>query len=350
MVIRIGLIARDAHDMFARTLPTDSEGIWAGRKFSAFTEGERYDWIVVVHWSLNGPVDVVGDPRNVAYVSLEPQEIRPFRPRFFDQFGRVVATDPSLRHPGLVRRTGMGWWVGIGVDYDEVHRRDPGVRLTYDDLVRMPVPSKARRVSVVTSTARRFPGHVARDRLLAEILSHPIARHIDIHGGGRNPVRDKWDAIAPARYHLALENCSMPDYWTEKLSDAFLGFSLPLYFGCTNLDEYFPAGSFERIDAFRPADAIRSIERVLDEDPWEHRLPDIIEARRRVLDDHHPLSVLARVCDRPATEVARFTLRPWDEFPLSRARVATWTMKRAVFARTLHLTIGGRPLWRLPPA
>lgn len=349
-MIRVGLIAGDVADTFARFLPAGADGAWRGHRFSSFHEGESYDWVAVLHWSLTRPVTVVGDPGNVVYVSLEPQEIRPFRPRFFDQFSHVVATDPSLRHPGLVRRTGMGWWVGIGVDYDETHRRVPGVRLGFDDLVAMRIPPKARRVSIVTSRARRFPGHVARDRLVAEILAHPIARHVDVHGSGRNPVRDKWDVIAPAKYHLALENCAIPDYWTEKLSDAFLGFALPLYFGCANLGDYFPTASFERIDAFRPAEAIRTIERVLDEDPWEERLPDILEARRRVLDDHHPLSVLAAVCDGPASTSSEFTLRPWEEFPLSRTRVAAWTAKRAVYARTIHLRIGGRPVWRLPPS
>jgi len=304
---------------------------------------------VVLHWNLLEPTQIIGDPSNVAYVSMEPQERRTVDRAFLDQFSRVLATDPTLKHPGLIRKVGLGWWVGRSVDYSDGHRGIPGVRWTLDDLRSMPVPRKADRVSVVTSSLRSLPGHVARDRLIKQILRHPISRYVDLFGGGRRPILDKWDAIAPAKYHLSLENCVLQDYWTEKLSDAYLGFALPLYFGCPNIDEYFPAGSYLELDAQRPRAAIRMIERALDEDAWTARLPAIMEARRRVLDSHHPFTVIAQACDRPAEVEEEFVLLPPANFRPSRLEFEWWMIKRRVYSRTRTVRLGGIPLWRYPP-
>jgi hypothetical protein len=41
-----------------------------------------------------------------------------------------------------------------------------------------------------------------------------------------------------------LENSQSPHYWTEKLTDAYLGWAFPLYVGCPNVGDYFAKESF----------------------------------------------------------------------------------------------------------
>jgi hypothetical protein len=346
-MIRIGLISRPG--ILDRILPDGSDGTWAGRHFSPVRPGGVYDWVVVLHRTLLDPTTVVGDPKNTAYVSMEPQERRTIGRGYLDQFSLVLATDPTLKHPGLIRRSGLGWWVGRSGYRVGRHGEAPGARWTFDELRSTPLPPKADRVSIVTSSLRQSPGHVARDRLIGEILRHPISRHVDLFGAGRRPISDKWDAIAPSKYHLALENSVLRDYWTEKLSDAYLGFALPLYFGCPNIGEYFPDDSYIHIDAQRPRAAIAVIERVLDEDLWTARLPAILEARLRVLDHHHPLTVIAQACDRPALTQERFELLPPDHFPPGRLEHEWWRFKRGIYRRTRAVRLGGHPLWRYAP-
>ena len=57
-------------------------------------------------------------------------------------------------------------------------------------------------------------------------------------GFGFNPITNKKNAIDPYLYSIAIENSSYRHYWTEKISDVFLGYSAPIYYGCKNLDEY----------------------------------------------------------------------------------------------------------------
>ena len=80
---------------------------------------------------------------------------------------------------------------------------------------------------------------------------------------GFDPIPDKWDAIYLYKYHIVLENCSIPDYWTEKLADAFLGLAYPIYYGCTNLSSYFPEKSFTPIDIDNPEQAISILKKLL---------------------------------------------------------------------------------------
>jgi hypothetical protein len=46
-------------------------------------------------------------------------------------------------------------------------------------------------------------------------------------------------------FHIAIENCSIKNYFSEKLLDCFQTKTVPIYCGCTNIGEYFnPNGIF----------------------------------------------------------------------------------------------------------
>src|SRR5437667_94736 len=109
---------------------------------------------------------------------------------------------------------------------------------------------------------RRFRWVAARDG--DRMPGGPHSLHcrraaLDVSGRGIRAIEDKADGILPYRYHVALENSQFPDYWTEKLADAFLGFAHPLYWGCPNLERYFPAQSFTALNIHDPAQAIAAI-------------------------------------------------------------------------------------------
>ena len=109
------------------------------------------------------------------------------------------------------------------------------------------MPEKQDLISVVTSN-KAFT-HYQRKRIaFIEELTRLIPDRLVIYGHGQRSIDDKKDALLPYRYHLAIENCDGPDLWTEKLADPFLCGAFPFYAGCTNVESYFPAGSFEYID------------------------------------------------------------------------------------------------------
>jgi len=156
------------------------------------------------------------------------------------------------------------------------------VNRTYDQLMSAAIPEKSRNLSWIVGDALDLPGHLQRWLFLEQIKKDP-SLDLDLYGKKIHFIEDKWDGLAPYRYSLAVENTSGPDYWTEKIADCFLTRTVPLYHGCTNLEDYFPQGSFIRIDIGKPAESLAEIKRILTEDDWEHRIPALKEARELVL-------------------------------------------------------------------
>ena len=84
-----------------------------------------------------------------------------------------------------------------------------------------------------------------------------------------NLIEQKADALDPYRYHLAVENYIGPHYWTEKLADAFLGYTLPFYCGAPNAADYFPEESFIPIDINNFDGALETIRRAIADKEYE---------------------------------------------------------------------------------
>ena len=109
---------------------------------------------------------------------------------------------------------------------------------------------------------------------------------IDYFGFGINPIKNKKDAIDSYIYSIALENSSYDNYWTEKIADVFLGFSLPIYYGCKNIDKFFEKESFLNIDINNLDESIFKIENALD-DPNNVDMNSIIISRNKVLENYN---------------------------------------------------------------
>ena len=120
---------------------------------------------------------------------------------------------------------------------------------------------------------------------------------------------DKLDAIRGYRFHLVLENCRVPHYWTEKLSDSYLGWSFPLYVGCTNLRDYFPEKFFLALDINDPEGAAQQIGQLLAIPPDEAELAVVAEGRHLVLYVYNPWVAWARWAEKFHDPKA--LSRPW---------------------------------------
>ncbi len=120
---------------------------------------------------------------------------------------------------------------------------------------------------------------------------------MDVFGHGVRPMKDKAEALDPYRDHLAIENHRCPHHWTEEISDAFLGWTLPFYYGCTNLGDYFPAGSFVEIDIDDFDATVATIRETISAHTDEVRIDLVAEARRLVLERDNLFAVIARIAN-----------------------------------------------------
>lgn len=151
--------------------------------------------------------------------------------------------------------------------------------LSFNDL------SKQNIATWVTSNKQNNPGHEPRLKFL-DFITKKNNSNIQVFGKGINPIDDKFDVLSKSKYTIAIENYSDEDYWTEKIMDSYLSLTIPIYYGCTNLEKYFPKNSFINIDITKPEMAYDKIQDVLSSDYFETYKHEIIEARDRVLEKY----------------------------------------------------------------
>ena len=292
---------------------SEGKGIWGDCQFVVNQPVERCDWWFVLHGSgLRLAEKALCDPDHIVYISMEPNEsVGNISTKFLEQFSQVILCDRKVAHKNITYANGFTWWVGMNLRHQHDHHHfSAEYALDYDQLTTMQRPGKKNRISVIVSKKNFLDGHKKRLTFLEKIQKSSLAKYIDIFGGGFNPILDKWDAIASYRYHLVLENDVTPDYWSEKLADAFLGFSYPIYFGCPNIEDYFDRDSLLtiNIEDFDKTAAI--LYNMISTDPYEKHFESIISARDKVLNQYNIFQMMASICDEPATQHVKCHLNP----------------------------------------
>ena len=271
------------------------------------------------------PVTATCVPDNMFFLSGEPPELRSYRSDFLRQF-RWVVTCHDIRHRGLITAQQAHPW-HVGVDWD----RNFTANLDYDSLSDMTVPDKPYLISTVISDKAITPAH--RQRLeFVRRLKQRLGGAFHVLGRGHQEIGDKWEAVAPYRFHLAMENARRPHYMTEKISDAFLGCSFPFYFGDETAADYYPVGAYEPIDIFRADEEIDRICKCMDEQLDIVRRTQVAQARQAVLNELNLFPTLARLLrDRIVNGTAK-TLRLFPKnqhFKLAMAGITRPFLKSA---------------------
>lgn len=173
---------------------------------------------------------------------------------------------------------------------------------TYDELTSISIPEKTKNISWIVGGAKDLPGHYQRLSFLDYIKASDL--EIDLFGRAVQPIEDKWDGLAPYYFSLAIENNTGPEMWTEKLADCFLSWSIPFYYGCTNLDKYFPKDAYIPIDITKPDAALEIIKDNLTTENWKKRLPALEEARDLVLNKYQLFPFLTEQINKHANKPA----------------------------------------------
>ena len=154
------------------------------------------------------------------------------------------------------------------------------VNKTFDDLIHIKKCKKNKQLSTILSSKCIFEGHKKRLEFINFLRGE---LDFDLFGKGINFISDKWDGLSDYRYSIALENYSGKNYWTEKIGDCFLSYTVPIYFGCENLSSFFPKDSFIQIDIENPYQSLDIIGHTISQDDYEKRFPSLVEARNLLL-------------------------------------------------------------------
>lgn len=207
---------------------------------------------------------------NCIFITGEERTMWSYDQKFIDQFGGVITSRDDIQHPNVIKMHYVSPW---------------HVKKSYDSLTANTTIEKTKNLSAIISDAVSLPGHKLRYAFTNRMQGH-FKQRLDWYGKGAHFIDDKWDGLAPYLFSIAIENAPHAGYFTEKILDCFLSLTVPFYFGCTDIDNYFPA---EAIIKINPADylgAIEIIEAAMHPDNYNKLLPYLHEAKDLTLNKY----------------------------------------------------------------
>jgi len=163
------------------------------------------------------------------------------------------------------------------------------VNKTFDELSAVDISfstslaNKEKLFSGVISGHNALAGHHYRLNVLDKVKD---SCQIDLYGKRHNFIPDKWDAIYPYQYSLAMENSQQSDYWTEKIMDCFLACTMPVYMGCTNIGKYFPKHSYIELNTDNLQYSIDAMKDKITGGYFQDNYSAILEARELCLNKY----------------------------------------------------------------
>ena len=291
-MIRVKL-STHAQGMPLLNFTPEAKGIWGDCQFFYQDDNvKEVDWWFVVE-NVAKPESVICPPENVVLMAQENHLMKIYPDSFGRQFGKVITADQRMKHPHkIIRQQSMP--SPLGWSYKPK---------TYDVLKAMTPESlpKTELMSVVTSHKVRTQGQITRNAFIKAMKDHfgdrlhPFSSRPDTFGPETKQARDKWDALAPYKYYLALENSRVPHYWTTNMTDAFLAGAYPFYYGDETIYEYFSKDALTMIDINDIKGSIEIIERGIAENLFEKRQQAIWEARSLWLDKYQMFPMIANL-------------------------------------------------------
>lgn len=216
--------------------------------------------IVVVYENVKHSLTIKCKQGGLIYVAGEPPMMRPLPNVFLKQFDKVVIPNINSKHSHKILSHGFLNW-SLGVNFRTKKHRYDFRQLKYLETI------KTKNISIVTSNKRMMPGHNRRMKIINK-LREDFPTQIDFYGTGHNFVEYKADALIPYRFHICMENSTIPYYWTEKFSDPILANCIPIYCGCTNINDYFDKRGYETFSC-NDYSALKSLINKILKDPEE---------------------------------------------------------------------------------
>lgn len=309
--VRINILTPFPHETFIQQLPANLEE----EGFSFFenaTLEEVWD-MVVVYEGIIESISLKCKQGGLIFISGEPPFSRRYSSKFLTQFDHLITSHPQIRHTNNhITQQALPWHFGLSYNTKKY-------KYIFDDILKMPLPEKTKKISFITSNKQMMPGHKKR-MIFMEAMKNEFGDSIDLFGQGIYPVDDKAIALLPYQFSICIENSSINDYWTEKIADPLLAFCIPIYEGCKNIDDYFNINSLIKIDIKQLTQSFKVIEDILinSDKIYSGKLPQLLIERNKLIKEYNLFNVLSHFyCKniQNRNQLAKITLlRPSEDY------------------------------------
>lgn len=102
---------------------------------------------------------------------------------------------------------------------------EPSEQMIYD---------KSKNISIIASDKKSTVGHKLR-----HVIVDKFRDKISTYGRGYKVLEHKIEGLRDYRFSIAIENSKKDYYFTEKLIDCFMTGTIPIYYGCPSIGDFF---------------------------------------------------------------------------------------------------------------
>lgn len=259
-------------ELFEKQLSLDWES--RGVRFFFNSKEERLWDAIVVYENISEPYTLRCRKGGLFFISGEPPIVKVYSQAFISLFDHVISAH-NLKHPNNHRdQQALPWYFGYNF-------QTASPSYAYEEIEKMEVPEKKRKISFITSSRTFLPGHTRRLAWMRKIR--------ELYG--------------------------------DEIADAILAYTVPIYCGCKNIDAYFPSEAMISLNINDEQGSIALINNVLNDSKriYQEKLPFLKEARNRLLFKYNLFpfvkSYIDKYVDLDCDEYRSVLIKPYDTYP-----------------------------------
>ena len=245
---------------------------------------DRYNYMLKNHMYTHNSVFMkVGKPINKFGFFSEPRVILP---QYFEnwlknkdflesEFKYLFVRDAEILNTYKNARWWLYAWFAYGMDYSRTPMGEPGPLINekaYED--------KTKNISIIASNKRMCRMHLVRQEFARKCKRENLADTFGRFDGGE--YCDIKIPFRHYRYAIAIENFVTPYYWTEKITNCFASYTIPVYLGSSEIVKFFnPDGIIIMKES--DFDNLGEFLKQCTPEEYERRLPAVIENYNRLM-------------------------------------------------------------------
>ena len=111
------------------------------------------------------------------------------------------------------------------------------------------------------------------------------------------PNTTKWYGLEKYSYSIAIENSYKENYFSEKFTDCILSYTIPIYYGCSNIDKYFSKDCYYWLDITSP-NCFEELEKILNTPITEKQIKAMEKARDLILNKYNVWDVVNTIIEK----------------------------------------------------
>jgi len=212
-------------------------------------------------------------PQNIIFITDEPHKEKKYNSNYLMQFSAIITQRKDILHYNIISNFEMVPWLFFEKKYSFLKNSNT-------------IDFKKKEICIISSNETLLSGHRERFAFVNKVIGH-FKDRIDVYGRGFKSFKCKYEVLKNYKYSIAIENSVYESYFTEKINECYLADTMPIYFGCPNIEEFYDKESLVKIDINSFNDSVKTIETALKDKLFEKNASLLKIQKEKYLEKYH---------------------------------------------------------------